>query len=248
MDWLFEKREKSLASSAQRIVADMHRHLDREKARNKELESMLIKFQHLCTNSLESEIQRLELRRSEIQQELLNIDKQLLEKRAILDLTKDEIRNILAEKSSATAGASAGSAGVSKLPPHEDNSNVLEEQYMEESELLALCKDVAKGSLFILHRNDNDDIIAYAPLEKANEFVTCYKIVNIQQYPSIQELSMIESMMTYGSKIIPNQDREFPKIHDIHIPTFVYGGIVQDGVKHQQQQKINYQQQQIMQV
>jgi hypothetical protein len=103
MDWIFEKQDKSLATNAKRIVADMHKHLDREKQRNKELEVMILRFQHLCTESLESELRRLDLRKSDILAELETIDRQILEKRTILDRTRDEVREILSHAATATA-------------------------------------------------------------------------------------------------------------------------------------------------
>lgn len=96
MDWIFEKHDKSLANNAKRIVADMHMHLDREKQRNKELETMILRFQHICTESLENELRRLDLRKSELLTEVETIDRQILEKRIILDRTREEVRDILA--------------------------------------------------------------------------------------------------------------------------------------------------------
>lgn len=87
MDWLFERRNKSLASSAQRVVADMHKHLERAKQRNRELESMIMKFQHLCTESLESELIRLETHKKELEFDLENIEKQISEKRLMIQKT-----------------------------------------------------------------------------------------------------------------------------------------------------------------
>ena len=43
MEWFFEKRNKSVASNAQRIVADMHKHLDAQTKKAKEMEEILLK-------------------------------------------------------------------------------------------------------------------------------------------------------------------------------------------------------------
>jgi hypothetical protein len=43
MDWFFEKRGKSVASNAQRIVADMHKHLDIQTRKAKEMEDIMLK-------------------------------------------------------------------------------------------------------------------------------------------------------------------------------------------------------------
>lgn len=49
MDWFFEKRNKSVASNAQRIVADMHKHLDVQTKKAKEMEEILRKvLKPLC--------------------------------------------------------------------------------------------------------------------------------------------------------------------------------------------------------
>ena len=52
MDWFFEKRNKSVASNAQRIVADMHKHLDAQTKKAKEMEEILLKVFTLTRFSL----------------------------------------------------------------------------------------------------------------------------------------------------------------------------------------------------
>ena len=48
MDWFFEKRGKSVASNAQRIVADMHKHLDLQTKKAKEMEDIMLKVVYLA--------------------------------------------------------------------------------------------------------------------------------------------------------------------------------------------------------
>ena len=136
MDWLLgEKREKSLASNAKKIVADMHTHLEKEKRRNRELQEMVVKFQILCTESIESDIQRLELRKVDLKHELEQVDKDLYEKRIILENTKKEIRNLLekcvqttssgneTEKVSTTMSIASSSQDHTMISPSANSGN-----------------------------------------------------------------------------------------------------------------------------
>ena len=50
MEWLFDRRGKSVAQSAQRVVADMHRHLEKQNKKVKELESVITQFNKLFTD------------------------------------------------------------------------------------------------------------------------------------------------------------------------------------------------------
>jgi len=218
MDWLFDRRGKSLAHSAQRVVADMHRHLDNEKKRNKELEAMIMKFQHLCTDSLESELQRLESKKKELLQEIDQIDTSIAQKRLILEKTKDDVRSILTSSKTLEPSTSSESilVGDSKIP--DEKANELEEQYLEESEWLQNLRDNFSSVLFIVHRNDLDDVIGYSPCSTSTNLVMCCKIMSVSGSIQQVELSIIENMMTYGAKVVPNHDRDFPDVKDLSVP------------------------------
>jgi ABC-type phosphate transport system auxiliary subunit len=95
MEWLFDRRSKSVGQSAARIVADMHRHLDKQSKKVKELEDTISKFQSLCTESLEDELIRLERRKKELLNELDETEAAILDRRTRLDVIKVEISNII---------------------------------------------------------------------------------------------------------------------------------------------------------
>jgi len=97
MDWLFDIKNKSIASNAQRIVADMHHHLDQQQKRNHELELVITQLQHLCTDSLEHEIFKLESRKKELQLELETIDVSILERKEKLLQVKTRVKQLLHE-------------------------------------------------------------------------------------------------------------------------------------------------------
>ena len=81
MDWLFDSRSKSVASSAKRVVADLHGELEAKTKRIVELERVVKQLQILSTGSLENELFRLELRRKELLSELDSVDAAIRDRR-----------------------------------------------------------------------------------------------------------------------------------------------------------------------
>ncbi len=190
MDWLFNnsKAEKSLAVNAQKIVAEMHGHLEKEKLRNKELESVIFKFQSLCTQSLEEELERLEKRSMELAHEKAEIDRQIKEKKLILGNMRDEIHSILISKDQsghtrADLKAASDSDSIGAFP-NKKGSATLEETYLEELELLMACRKIEETLLFILHRSDApDEAIGYLPSNESPCSVGCFRIGNCSVRP-----------------------------------------------------------------
>jgi hypothetical protein len=90
-----DKRAKSVATSAQRVVADMHRDLDLQRKKVTELESLVGRLTDLCTESLENEIFRLELKRKELLLELQTTDEAILDRQRRLEAAKDGVRGLL---------------------------------------------------------------------------------------------------------------------------------------------------------
>jgi len=89
MEWLLDKRAKSVATSAQRVVADMHRDLDLQRKKVVELEQLVGSLTDLCTESLENEIFRLELKRKELLLELQTTDEAISDRQRRLEAAKD---------------------------------------------------------------------------------------------------------------------------------------------------------------
>ncbi len=95
MQWLLDKRAKSVAVSAQRVVADMHRDLDLQRKKVSELEALVAGLTDLCTESLENEIFRLELKRKELLLELQSTDEAIHDRQRRLEAAKDGVRGLL---------------------------------------------------------------------------------------------------------------------------------------------------------
>ena len=95
MEWLLDKRAKSVGTTAQRVVADMHRDLDLQRKKVTELEALTSHLSTLCTSSLENEIFRLELRRKELLLDLQNTDSAILDRQSKLESAKEDVRALL---------------------------------------------------------------------------------------------------------------------------------------------------------
>jgi len=266
MEWFLKNREKSVAQSAQRVVADMHRALEKQNKKVRELESVITQFNKLFTDSLESDLARLEQRKKDLAREMETIDVQIADRRGRLQSTRAEIYQIIAKNdvehlsgvragmemllhngsagggsggdrigslvgingssssSSSSSSATDGSSGKGSdmsLTVSETRAAALEEQYMEESEMLAAVKEIGRDLLFIVHRNNVSDIIVYSPSANDAEIVSSYKLTDYNDKNSITELTTFEAMMAYGAKIVPNHDRDFPHIKELAVPYHV---------------------------
>lgn len=238
MEWLFDRRGKSVAQSAQRVVADMHRHLEKQNKKVKELESVITQFNKLFTDSLENDVSRLESRKKELAAEMLTVDAAIAERKNRLQNVRDEINQILAKNetdgvnsrsssstnldSSSHNGSSHHSSGGDKsVTIAETRASALEEQYLEESEMLATIKELGKDLLFVIHRNNVNDVIVYSPASTDAEVVSSFKMTDFNDKSTITELSSLENMMAYGSKIIPNHDRDLPHVKELAVPSVV---------------------------
>jgi len=233
MEWLFDRRGKSVAQSAQRVVADMHRHLEKQNKKVSELESVITQFNKLFTDSLENDLSRLELRRKELAAEMLTVDTAIAERRNRLQNVREEIYQILAKNEADLNNNSRSLSLNGTSLDHSQNGNekgmtiaetrasALEEQYLEESEMLATIKDLGHDILFVVHRNNVNDVIVYSPAQTETDIMTSFKLTDFNDKNSIYELTTFENMMAYGAKIVPNHDRDFPHIKELAIPPVV---------------------------
>ena len=238
MEWLIDRRGKSVAQSAQRVVADMHRHLEKQNKKVKELESVITQFNKLFTDSLENDLSRLELRKRELTAEMVTVDIAITERKTRLQNVRDEIHQILAKNeadliNSQQLGSMSMDQSTHSNNGHNNNNydkgmtiaetraSQLEEQYLEESEMLATIKDLGKDLLFVVHRNNVNDVIVYSPAATDSAIVTSFKFSDFNDKSSITELSTFENMMAYGPKIVPNHERDFPHIKELAVPSVV---------------------------
>ena len=238
-----------MAQSAQRVVADMHKHLEKQNKKVRELESVITQFNKLFTDSLESDLSRLEVRKKELFKEIEAIDIQITDRRSRLQNMRTEIYQIIAKNDvEHLTGIRTTDMDVLNMPRGTDNNSMngssndrngsnstdtnsltlsetraaaLEEQYLEESEMLAAVKDVGRDLLFIVHRNNVSDIIVYSPSANDADIVSSYKLTDYNDKNSITELTTFETMMAYGAKIVPNHDRDFPHVKELGVPLAV---------------------------
>ena len=164
MDWLFETKGKSVTESAQKVVADMHKELDKQNKKITELEKTIFKFKNMCTESLERDIARLEQRKKDLIAELEATDDAILLAQERLRATNEEVANVLLPYN-----------GVNTKQSRPSN---LDENYMEEAEMLAHIRTLG-DVLFIIHLNATDDIVVYTVNEDPNELVTAFKVTHL---------------------------------------------------------------------
>lgn len=293
MDFLLPNR-KSIAASAQRVVADMHRDLEEHKTRVAELEDIVERLQVVATESLQNELFRLEMRRKELLLDLERTDSAILDRRARLATAKSDVEyvrahphpDIHAPRSRINSNASNNGPNMStntsgnlmdavkeeqknmnsmvdinigrnlsndshdpshrpRLSSAEIRGQSLEDEYLEENEMLTVIrkttsalsagKNFPTGSvhmLFVVHCNNIDDVIVYYPItdsmnsnNSGNECVACSKLIQNggDEQPSLLDLTSYESLVSYGAKLVPNHERDFPHVKDLSPPSSLMG-------------------------
>lgn len=186
MEWFLDRRDKSLAASAQRVVADMHRHIEEQNEKMRQLQGTMSKFESICTESLEKELERLAERKSQLIKELEETDESILQKEEELKFVKEEVAKIGQMKISPFDAVSAGK-------PDTVSTN-LEEQYIEETEMFASIKDMDKKALFIINRNRINEVVIFTTSEdRPEDIARAYKLVGSSVNRS--EVSQEEKIM-----------------------------------------------------
>ncbi len=74
MEWFYKQRNKSVADNAKVVVKNMHQQLETVNKKCEGLEKLIVELKLLTTDSLEHEINRLEMRKRELMLELDTID------------------------------------------------------------------------------------------------------------------------------------------------------------------------------
>lgn len=250
----------------------MHIEINKQKNRISHLEKVIFKFNNMCTESLEYDLVRLEKRKSDLINELSKTDDEILEVQERIRLVKSEVEKMInplaisnesnasnkvsgatTKKSHQVSEANKPSSNnkMSQLPnsalPVHMTMSLLDEQFLEESELFASIREAQNSSsltnpltndstvLFIIHLNSTSDIFVYKHIrqhfratlnsnmaknenEISEALVDVVKIPNLQQLSSFIDLPTYEKMMAYGAKIVPNHERDFPDIQEIPLP------------------------------
>lgn len=230
MEWLFDGRGKSVAKSAQRVVSDMHRHIEKQNAKIDSLELIITKFQHLSKESVEKEIERLELKKRKLSTELEATDVLIKEMKEKLISINIEVAQIISGRTSIEQANSCQLASPNYCSLSETNILALEEKYLEESEMLSSLREIDR-MLFIVHRNNVKDTIIYTCPENHNDFVKVSKIMDISNKSKLSELTSFENIMAYGVKVIPNHERDFPEVVELAVPPSLHTDKEKDKLK-----------------
>jgi hypothetical protein len=234
MNWLIDRRQKSIAVSAQRVTQTLHQDLEAQKKANADLEAMVTQLQRVATRSLEDEILRLELRRKELLLQLEETDDALQERKSEIKLVGNMMNNSNAAaaaaaletqgKRSSTSGDSFDSVDVNKSA-QEVRAESLEEDYLEETEMLRNVKEsLRERVLFVVHSNNVDDVIVYFPSTTSSELITAAKLEEHDEMGAVlTPTSNLDTMMSYGPQIVPNHERDFPHVRELLAPLCMRG-------------------------
>lgn len=233
MDWLIDRRGKSVAATSQKVVKDLHKDLDSQRSRVKELERTCVQLQEVATKSLKDELFRLEMKRKELLLELEETDDAILDRREKLRNTENNMKLVM--ESEAIVGglpAAANRGGGNRANINESFDSVegkssqeirgaaLEEEFLEETEMMRNIKDSLKEQvLFVIHSNNVDDVIVYFPSTSNVEIISSAKLEEHDEVGVVlTPTGNLDAMMNYGPQIVPNHERDFPHVQELVAP------------------------------
>lgn len=209
MDWLFEKRNKSVASNAQRVVADMHRHLELQTRKAREMEDIMLRFRELNVASLEKEVVRLQRKRRELGEELADTDRALSEaSAALLELQERMEKALKMEVPEQVLTQKDSSSAPAALKAKSEAATVLE-----------TLRQAHPRHLFYIHQNRVDSIIIFVAALRDSVIIESQFLTGYQDAEG-RELTTAEDSM-YGVRIVPNHQRELPHVTEMACPSFL---------------------------
>ena len=233
MDWFIDRRGKSVASSAKRVVEDLHKDLDTQRTRVKELERACVQLQEVATKSLKEELFRLEMKRKELLLELEETDDAILDRREKLRSTENSMKRVMESEAignSLPVPANRGGGhraninesfdSVEGKSSQEIRGVALEEEFLEETEMLRNIKELLKEQvLFVIHSNNVDDVIVYFPSSSNVEIISSAKLEEHDEVGVVlTPTGNLDTMMNYGPQIVPNHERDFPHVQELVAP------------------------------
>jgi hypothetical protein len=189
-------------------VSDMHKSLDRQNKKVAELESMVVKYQTLCTSSLEQDIDRLEKRKRELVAELEQTDLAILERQQQLHSLRESLLHAAKEKDHSFPVSSDDSARAAVTRSSRQNSNEmalvsdqavpkqLQNDYAAEVSILADIRSRFSNVLFIVHRNNVEDIVLFQPTDEPSSSSTpnLVAVTKLSGYPGSSQLNDISTL------------------------------------------------------
>ena len=234
MDWLIDRRGKSVASSAQRVVQDMHKDLESHKTRVAELEQTVIQLQAVATQSLENELFRLEMKRKELLLELEETDSAILDRRRKLETCKMNIEQaIQSESIKNNIPGSEGKGNITRVriggsfdsndgkSSQELRGLALEEEFLEETEMLGVVKETLKEQvMFVIHSNSIDEVIVFYPsASSSTDLISVAMLTEHEEAGALlTPIGNYDMMMSYGPQIVPNHERDYPHVQELVAP------------------------------
>ena len=110
--------------------------------------------------------------------------------------------------------------------PDQRKAMTLEEDCQEETEIFMSIKEKVDGLLFIIHRNDIDEIFIYTNNKDQSGVAKVSKIMNMNKPGELIPLDTYEMTYSYDVKVVPNHDREYPNVKEISNKDYGKGYLV----------------------
>lgn len=112
------------------------------------------------------------------------------------------------------------------ISPDQRKAITLEEDCQEETEIVISIKEKVDGLLFIIHRNDIDEIFIYTNNKDQSGVAKVNKIMNMNKPGELTSLDSYELTYSYDVKVVPNHDREYPNVKEISNKDYGKGYLV----------------------
>ena len=110
--------------------------------------------------------------------------------------------------------------------PDQRKAITLEEDCQEETEVFISIKEKVDELLFIIHRNDIDEIFIYTNNKDQSGVAKVSKIMNMNKPGELFPLDAYELTYSYDVKVVPNHDREYPNVKEISNKDYGKGYLV----------------------
>ena len=93
---------------------------------------------------------------------------------------------------------------------------IVDKAIVAEERKLVKLRESDPSLLFIVEKNTDDGIVVYTlPAAATESVVQAYRITDMSDLRSVEELTTYESLVAFGAKVVPNHDREDPDIMEL---------------------------------
>lgn len=250
--WLGSSNSKSITKNAQNIIKNLHSQLTQQQEHISELHHIIELLQESYQLPIIREIQRLENLKANYYEKIHEIDQEILKQQELLNEIDEKLNKLTTKskenklrRGSESKPTSTGRYSKNIQSNHDighivtNNQNIEEEkrryeklftslssdyhtEIEDEHELLEAIKLIDSTALFILYRNNTDDVIVYTPSSSSpstnSDILTVYRIRDPSDSTSKEEITSFERMMVYGPRNKLNSDRNEPDIIELPCP------------------------------